>query len=279
MLNPHTILGVPADASPADIKAAYRRLASRLHPDRNPGHQQAEDQLKDVNRAYRMLCEQERECAGQAKAPNHFFSFVERVAEMFRPPEQIDIPLSFEEALQGVTKQAQLKRQVPCSRCAGRDPKAKGQCVACRGEGRQAVEDCVVFQFLAGAGEGASVLIKSAAGYPMLGVARVASHSLWERDGVDVSITVPLAIEELWAGNTISVLTPYQKLGFVLPKGFCLNTPVRLAGQGVWCAEGGPRGDLWVTFAPELPDAQGRSVRKEAYLELEKAWVPISIPG
>jgi len=49
------VLGVSQDASPEDIKKAFRREASKYHPDRNPGSSKAEEQFKEVNQAYQIL--------------------------------------------------------------------------------------------------------------------------------------------------------------------------------------------------------------------------------
>jgi molecular chaperone DnaJ len=51
----YKVLGVPKDASAADIKKAYRKLAQKLHPDANPGDKTAEERFKDVGRAYGVL--------------------------------------------------------------------------------------------------------------------------------------------------------------------------------------------------------------------------------
>ena len=50
-------LGVSRDASDADIKSAYRKLAMKYHPDRNQGDATAEQKFKDVSQAYEILKE------------------------------------------------------------------------------------------------------------------------------------------------------------------------------------------------------------------------------
>jgi curved DNA-binding protein len=51
----YKILGVDRKASEEDIKRAYRKLALKYHPDRNPGNKQAEDNFKEINEAYQVL--------------------------------------------------------------------------------------------------------------------------------------------------------------------------------------------------------------------------------
>ncbi len=55
LTNPYEVLGVPRDASSDAIKSAYRKLAMRYHPDRNPGSKQAEERFKEVSEAYAVL--------------------------------------------------------------------------------------------------------------------------------------------------------------------------------------------------------------------------------
>src|SRR5215204_663920 len=56
----YEILGVPRDASEAAIKKAYRELARKYHPDRNPGDKNAESQFKEVQEAYSILGDKQK---------------------------------------------------------------------------------------------------------------------------------------------------------------------------------------------------------------------------
>lgn len=56
----YKILGVDRNASKDEIKRAYRKLALKTHPDRNPGDKKAEEHFKDINEAYQVLSDPEK---------------------------------------------------------------------------------------------------------------------------------------------------------------------------------------------------------------------------
>lgn len=63
MKNYYTILELPPSATPQDVKKAYRRLALKYHPDRNPDNEEAESSFKEIQEAYHILSHPERRSA------------------------------------------------------------------------------------------------------------------------------------------------------------------------------------------------------------------------
>src|SRR3974390_446584 len=56
----YQVLGVPKSAAEEELKKAYRRLAMKFHPDRNPGDREAEEHFKEAKEAYEVLCEKDK---------------------------------------------------------------------------------------------------------------------------------------------------------------------------------------------------------------------------
>src|SRR5437867_8049754 len=77
----YEVLGVGRKATPAEIKAAYRKLARKHHPDLNAGNKGAEERFKEIQAAYDVLGEPEKR-----KKYDQYGENWQRVGEGFTPP-------------------------------------------------------------------------------------------------------------------------------------------------------------------------------------------------
>ncbi|MBN2206388.1 MAG: molecular chaperone DnaJ [Candidatus Aminicenantes bacterium] len=172
----YMILGVARDASPDEIKKAYRQAALRYHPDRNPGDKAAEERFKDAAQAYSVLADPDKrslydrfgaeglrgaDAGGFPGFDSTIFSDFEDILGNFfgfsfgdlfgggagrrRPAAQrgrdlaVEIALSLEEVAHGTEKQIQVARAEICPACRG-GKAAPGtrpsRCPQCQGRGQ-----------------------------------------------------------------------------------------------------------------------------------------------
>jgi molecular chaperone DnaJ len=174
-MNFYIVLGLDRDASTADIKRAYRRLARRYHPGINPGDRAAESVFRQIAEAYETLVDPgkrqaydagsggsqpERQVSATLQFTEFDFSarahgsqaatFSELFAEVLNPVPERDhakaedgadihttVTVDFVEAVRGVERQVVVMRQVSCHACSGRGQTAtqEGRCPNCEGRG------------------------------------------------------------------------------------------------------------------------------------------------
>ena len=282
--SPHRVLGVSPNATPDEIKAAYRRLARQLHPDKTGGDLIAEEKLKAVNCAYEALQAQAahlgKKSGWRSEGKSGYESEVEDVfASIFKSaraaPVELEVPVSFEQSVSGARMRVMFSRNQVCLACLsqGRFGTKSASCRECGGSGRQVLADEVEWDIPAGAADGDTISARTAEGNPVRGRLRVKESPVWRRSNLDLFLEVPIPVNDLALGAPISVASPYAKLALSLPEGFSLNAPLRLSGQGLRSATG-DRGHLWVTVIAETLRAGKPGPRAMAYRKWLEEWTP-----
>ena len=168
----YEVLGVGKNASEDEIKKAYRKIAIKYHPDRNPGDKEAEEKFKEAAEAYDVLHDPQKRqqydqfgfdgpmggfggFGGASMNMDDIFSMFGdifgghgfggfgggggRRTQKYRGSDlRLKVRLTLEEINQGVTKKFKVRKDIPCSHCHGTGAEAGSgteQCPTCHGSG------------------------------------------------------------------------------------------------------------------------------------------------
>lgn len=298
MSDPYSVLGLKKTASEAEIKKAFRTLAKKYHPDTNKNDPSAEKKFKEASGAYELLSDKEKRAAfdrgeidanGQPRGfgpqgpfgggqggpfagdGGHFEygfggggpqggfrqgpqggGFDDIFSELFSgfgrnkggakaKPQGADVKynlaVSLEDAVSGATQRVTL--------ASGKTLDVKipvgledGQQIRLRGQGQNGGDAIVVVS--------------------------IAPHRIFQREGRNIRVDLPVSLKEAIEGAKINVPTPTGAVALTIPAGSNGGKTLRLKGRG-WPAAGGhAAGDLLVSVRLMLPDSIPEALKSAA---------------
>jgi curved DNA-binding protein len=300
----YKVLGVEKNAPEAEIKKAYKKLAFKYHPDKNPGDAKAEERFKEISEAYAVLSDKKKRSQYDQFGSSGFHQRYSQ-EDIFRGANLNDIfsEMGFssgDDLFSQIFSGGRGRRQTTFHMDDmfgggggfGAPRQARGQDLSLelRIDFMEALTGCektvdyvhsgkkqgVRVKVPAGiasgqklrlAGKGASGMQGAPAG-DMFFTIIVAEHPVFKRDGSDIVIDREIKISEAVLGTSLEVPTPHGSRKIKIPAGIQNGTKLRLKGQGMPVFGKSGHGDAYVrisiTTPKHLSDAQ-----KKLFKQLE----------
>ena len=245
----YEVLGVNRDASEEDIKKAYRRLAMKWHPDRNPDNPKAEEYFKEAKEAYEVLSEAEKRRAydaygfagvnpqmgmgGMGEGAAGFGGFAEAFGDIFSDifgggqgrgrssvyrgaDLRYNLEISLEQAARGTETKIRIPTMETCETCHGSGAKpgtSPKTCETCHGAGT----------------------VRLSQGFFSIQQTCPTCH------GTGKVVSDPCA-----SCHGAGRVKRHKTLSVKIPAGVDQDDRIRLSGEGEAGMNGGPPGDLYV---------------------------------
>lgn len=291
--DPYKVLGVARDASQDAIRKAYRKLAKEAHPDLNPGDKKAEERFKAISGAYDIVGDADKrarfdrgeiDASGTERPPQQdfyrqyadadggfryqssagfedFADISDLFSDMFqragrgggRGTRQMrgrdlryQLPVDFLDAVNGAKRRVTMPdgKTLDIAIPAGT---RSGQTLRLKGKGMPGMNG----------GPDGDALVE----------VQVGAHPLFERDGDDIVVELPISIDEAVLGGKVAVPTITGKVNLTIPKGASSGQTLRLRGKGVPAGRNRAAGDQRVKLKIVMPP--GIDDELEAFM---KSW-------
>ncbi len=275
--DPYSVLGVAKDASDAEIKKAYRKIAKECHPDLKPGDAEAEAKFKAAAAAYDLLKDPETrkrydngeiDASGQERPQQQYYrEYAEAAGNPYRghAAEQDDMSDIFAEFMRGRGGYGQRAQEF---HAPGHNLNYSLQISfldAVFGASQKLTlpdGNRIEVKIPAGITTGQTIRLrgKGAPGYgdgppgDALVTISVADHPVFDRQGDDIHITLPITIDEAVLGGKVPAPTIDGGVNVSVPAGTSSGKTLRLRGKGVKKRGSSERGDQFIELTVAMPD-------------------------
>lgn len=276
--DPYKVLGVARDASPDAIRKAYRKLAKEAHPDLNPGDKKAEDRFKAISAAYDIVGDADKrarfdrgeiDASGTERPSQHdfyrqyadadggfryqtsagfddfadlsdlFSGMFQRGGGAGRGPRQMrgqdlryQLPVDFLDAVNGARRRVTMPDGKTLDIAVPPGTRS-GQTLRLKGKGMPGMNG----------GPDGDALVEI----------QVGAHPVFERDGDDIVVELPISLDEAVLGGKVAVPTITGTVNLTIPKGASSGQTLRLRGRGVPAGRNRPAGDQRVKLKIVMP--------------------------
>jgi len=285
--DPYSTLGVGKNATPEEVKKAYRTLARKYHPDHNPNNSEAEAKFKEVKKAYDILSDPGKKQQfdsygftgdeqpgaggfGGFEGGGFGFNFEDIFESMFgegfgnRPNSRqqsqrgadvgVDVTLTFEEAAFGVEKEITARILQTCDECKGSGAKngtERKECSHCHGTGQvKVVQNTLLGRMM-----------------------QVRTCPQCNGQGTIITQPCPNCRGQGRVEGTVR-----KKIN--IPPGVDTGTRLRISGAGHAGIHGGPPGDLYVTIAVrphQFFERKGQNIHLKVPIGLAQAALGVEL--
>ncbi len=158
----------------------------------------------------------------------------------------------------------------PCRKCGGTGQIVNNPCPDCSGKGKVRRQRTISVNIPAGIDDGQTISLRGQghAGYlggpagDLLITISVKAHPLFEREGYDVLLEMPITFSQAALGAEIEVPTLDGKVKYTIPEGTQTGTTFRLKGKGIQRLNSSSRGDQYITVVVETPKNMSREQKE-----------------